>query len=187
MCVGANIDIPTGVVTAPCGTWRRDECCDGFQCKIDGIVSVRTSTSWRDHIITSAPAPYSLLATNNYNQCCLPQAPYDVTGLLCPDPPVGDACPSGGDVLLADSNVLNNLACLCCTGVLGITTGPVTATSTPFVGFCNPPADVIGSFDAVAREMPPSRTCRLRRRIASLIDLPPIRCVGELQSLESNA
>jgi hypothetical protein len=151
VCVGANIDSTTGVVTAPCGTWRRDECCDGFQCKTDGIVSVRTGTSWRDNAITSAPAPYSLLATNNYNQCCLPQVSYDVTGLLCADPLVDDACPSGGDDLVTDMDVLNNLACLCCTGELGIYTNTATTTGTPFVGFCNPPAIAARPFDAVGK------------------------------------
>jgi hypothetical protein len=139
---------------------QKKTCCDGYVCKattpltaqLTGLVVVSGTTV----ITTSTPSPY-IDSLNNNGECCVPEE-FDVTKLLCTTdgytaPATTGApgtCASGQPFVPADvaafAATVNELACLCCSGVIGVYFSTPTNPTTPAAYVCNfvTGADVLG-------------------------------------------
>lgn len=121
-CVGVEI-AKDGETYSPCGKF--DKCCDGFFCRVDAPLFAKLA--YKE--ITSTPS-LNPGVTSNVNQCCIPEEGLDVTELVCPDEFFslrvggGTQCDlvgaSNAGYSWADGNDgdLDELACLCCDGVI---------------------------------------------------------------------
>jgi hypothetical protein len=137
-CIRPTVTIPDGVLVAPCGSKvpPHKKCCEGYYCKTEGDVSINieTGTGKYDFLELSTTAPYNLdpaITLNpNYDECCLPSPDFDVTELSCTPGKVNvdgfcltadivniALAPTTPDAFFAATN---NLACSCCTGILGV-------------------------------------------------------------------
>jgi len=138
-CIRPTVTIPDGVLVAPCGSKAppHKKCCEGYYCKTEGDVSINieTGTGKYDFLELSTTAPYNPIAgagvplNPNFDECCLPSPDFDVTDLSCtPGEVTVGGCPTEFIVNIDlapttqaefDADV-NNLACACCTGILGV-------------------------------------------------------------------
>jgi len=141
-------------VTAPCdgvSTSKHKKakcCCDNWVCKSDKDVTVKFPFLEDPNTCSTAP-PYSADDdTARDKACCLPEANFDVVGLLLFEP-IGDPPQRRPKVMaivdtdeMVQQSALNNLACMCCTGKIAFTlpsaSGVVPVTDWVFV--CNPEA-----------------------------------------------
>ena len=117
-CVGVEI-AKDGETYSPCGKF--DKCCDGFFCRVDAPLFAKLP-----YKEITGPVDSLAQATSNLNQCCIPEDALDVTELVCPDQYLLDngrcdlpqACGAGYTWACGTTGDLNELACLCCDGVI---------------------------------------------------------------------
>jgi hypothetical protein len=118
-CVGVEI-AKDGETYSPCGKF--DKCCDGFFCRVDAPLFAKLP-----YKEITGPVDSLAQATSNLNQCCIPEDALDVTELVCPaeffDSTAGtcslNAANNAGYTWAGiGGSALNELACLCCDGVI---------------------------------------------------------------------
>jgi hypothetical protein len=118
-CVGVEI-AKDGETYSPCGKF--DKCCDGFFCRVDAPLFAKLP-----YKEITGPVDSLAGATSNWNQCCIPEDALYVTELVCPaeffDSTAGtcslNAANNAGYTWAGTGgSALNELACLCCDGVI---------------------------------------------------------------------